>query len=78
MRTCLTDCLIERGLWVLGGAALAGVVAYILGVTGVVGIAVVASFPPGIVAALIAIAGVAVIGFVVAIGWCNNQCQRRR
>jgi hypothetical protein len=78
MGACMRNCLISVGLWVLGGAAIAGIVAYFLGISLVVGTAVIVSFPPGIVAALVAIAGVVIIGFLVALGWCYVRCARAR
>lgn len=77
MRNCLLNCL--RGLigWVLGGAAISGIVAFLLGVNIVIGTAVVVAFPPGIIAALVAIATVVVLGLLVSIGWCYARCSRR-
>jgi O-antigen/teichoic acid export membrane protein len=77
MRNCLLRCLRDLIGWVLGGAGISGIVAYLLGVNIVVGTATIVAFPPGIVAALVAIGTVVVLGLLVSIGWCYARCARR-
>lgn len=78
MRVCLTNCLRNLLLWVLGGAVISSVVAYILGVSIVIGTATVVAFPPGIIAALVALGFVIVAGSLVALGWCYVRCRRQQ
>ena len=69
--SCLSRCLRNSLPWWVGASIIGAIVAYLLGITflGIV-------FPPGIVAALVALVGIFVLGFLVQIGICNYQCRK--
>lgn len=64
--------------WILGGAAVSGIAAYLFGITLVLGTTTIIAFPAGIIAALVAIGTVAVLTSLVSVGWCCNRCSRQQ
>jgi len=74
----LQDCLRDLLGGLVAGALISSVVAYIMGVSIVIGTATVVAFSPGIIAALAALGFVLVVGGLVALGWCYVRCRRQQ
>lgn len=77
MRNCLTNCLRDLFLWILGGSIIGAIVAFFMGISIVVGTATIAVFPPGIIAALVALVGIFILAYLVGLLFCLNRCRRR-
>lgn len=77
MRQCFNNCFFSAGGFILAIGVIAAIYAYFQGISIIIlGISV-ASIPAGIVAALVALAGIAVIGLIGAAIICDQRCRRR-
>jgi flagellar biosynthesis protein FliQ len=71
MSTCMRNCLRRSLPWWVGAGVIGAIVAYFIGIT-----ILTLVFPPGVIAALVALVGIWVLGYLVAIARCNFQCRR--
>lgn len=70
MGACLRRCLGRLLPWFVGASVISSIVAYLLGII-ILGI----SFPPGGVAALVALVGTFILLFIVGITVCLARCR---
>ena len=73
--SCFNQCLTNSLPWWVGASIIGAIVAYLLGITFVIGTLGIV-FSPGIVAALVALASIFILGFLVQIGICSVKCGK--